>query len=306
MSTEPLLDLRHLQMIRAIAEHGRVTDAAEHLGLTPSALSHRIREAERRLDVVLFTRMHKRLRLTSAGEHLADVADKVLSELGRAEADVRRMNAGVEHVVRIAVEAYSSYHWLPGFLTFLNQCHPQIDLQVMAGAGRDPTHALVNRSVDLAIVSQESIQVGVKTRFLFCDELLFIMKPDHRYAKRKFISGPDIVGENFITFAKTPEPDREFARLFRPSESYPHWRATVELPEAIMELVAAGQGTSVLAGWAVRPAMIAGRLAAARVGSTGIAVDWHAAIRVEDDDAGPIASTAEALAAWCAENGGFG
>jgi len=73
-----------------------------------------------------------------------------------------------------------------------------------------------------------------------------------------------------------------------------------------MELVAAGQGTSVLAGWAVRPAIAAGRLAATRVGREGIPVDWHAAIRLEDEGAGPIASTAEALAAWCRQNGGFG
>jgi LysR family transcriptional regulator for metE and metH len=42
----PRLEVRHLQMIQAIAETGRVTEAAEMLGLTPSALSHRIREAE--------------------------------------------------------------------------------------------------------------------------------------------------------------------------------------------------------------------------------------------------------------------
>ena len=62
----PLLDLRHLQMIWVLAGTPRVTDAAEQLGITPSALSHRIREAERRLDVQLFTRVRKRLRMTPA------------------------------------------------------------------------------------------------------------------------------------------------------------------------------------------------------------------------------------------------
>ena len=38
---KPLLDLRHLQLIQAIIETGRITDAAEKLGVTPSALSHR-------------------------------------------------------------------------------------------------------------------------------------------------------------------------------------------------------------------------------------------------------------------------
>lgn len=301
----PLLDIRHLIMIRAIAECGRVTDAAERLGLTPSALSHRIREAERRLDVQLFTRMHKRLRMTPAAEHLASVAERVLGELDRAEADLRRMNSGVQHVVRLVVEAYSAYHWLPGFRQHLKAEDPGIELQVMAGAGRDVVQALANRHVDLALVSGELAHNATHRIRLFEDELLFIMPPGHRHADKPFIEGPDIVGETFITFARTPQPDREFARLFRPAESYPTWATTVELPEAIVELVAAGQGTSVLSAWALKAPLADGRILASRLGAEGITVPWHAAIRSEDAASGPIVRTAEALEAWCRVRGGL-
>ncbi|GAB5471106.1 MAG: transcriptional regulator MetR [Rhodospirillales bacterium] len=306
MPSGPLLELRHLQMIRALAAHGRVTDAADALGLTPSALSHRIREAERRLGVALFTRMHKRLRMTPAAEYLAETAERVLAEIDRAEADVRRMNRGVEHVVRIAVEAYSSYHWLPGFVTFLRDRCPGVDLQVMAAAGREPMQALANRHVDLVVASGDGTRIGMRQLPLFEDELLFIMPPGHRHAEKAFIRGPDIVGESFITYTKTPEPDREFAQLFRPAESYPRWTATVELPEAIVELVAAGQGTSVLAGWAVRPAIQSGRILSARVGPEGLRVPWQVVLRAEDASDGAIANVAEALQVWSQANQGFG
>lgn len=305
MPTGPLLDLRHLQVICAIAEHGRITDAAEALGVTPSALSHRIKEAERRLDVVLFVRLHKRLRMTPAAEHLAEAASRILTDLDRVESDVRRMNRGVEHVVRIAVEAYNAYHWLPGFATHLRAAHPGVELQVMAAAGREPLAALTHRHVDLIVMSGAASDPGVRAFPLFSDELLFIMPPGHRHAGKDFIGGPDIVGEDFITYTKTPAPDREFARLFRPAESYPRWTATVELPEAIVELVAAGQGTSVLSGWAVRPAIDAGRIKAARVGSDGISVPWQAVIRRDEATKGPVAHVAAALAVWAEANGGF-
>lgn len=306
MPEGPLLELRHLKMIRAIAQHGRVTDAAEALGVTPSALSHRIREAERRLGVVLFTRLHKRLRMTPAADYLAETAERVLSEMDRAERDVRRMDRGAEHVVRIAVEAYSSYHWLPGFASHLRTHLPKIDLQVMASAGREPIQALTNRHVDLIVVSGEAVPIGTHRIPLFRDELVFIMPPNHRHAGKSFIEGADIEGEDFITYTKTPEPDREFARLFRPSESYPRWTATVELPEAIVELVAAGQGSSVLAGWAVRSAIEAGRIVGARVGQDGIEVPWQVLMRIEDGDSGPILDVGQALATWSNANGGFG
>lgn len=293
-------------MIRAIAEHGRVTDAAEALGVTPSALSHRIREAERRLDLVLFTRMHKRLRMTPAAEYLADMAQRVLDEMDRAERDVRRMDRGIEHVVRIGVEAYSSYHWLPGFNTYLRSHLPGVELQVMAGVTRDPLRALSNRHVDIVVTSGDATPISTYQIPLFTDELLFIVPLDHPLAGKPYVDGADIEGEDFITYTLTPEPDREFARLFRPTESYPRWTATVELPEAIVELVAAGQGSSVLAGWAVRPAIKAGRIVGARVGKEGIDIPWQALLRSDDAVAGPILEVGRALADWSVQNGGFG
>lgn len=305
MTQGPVLELRHLQMIGAIAARGRLTDAADDLGLTPSALSHRIREAERRLDVVLFTRLHKRLRLTPAAEHLVEVANRVIPEIVRAEADVRRINRGVEHIVRIGVEAYSAYFWLPGFLSYLRDHVPGIEVQVMAGAGRDPAQALTNRHVDVVIVAGETGRVGTIRTRLFEDELVFVMPPGHRHADRAYVEGPDIVGEAHITYRKTPEPDREFARLFRASEHYPRWASVVELPEAIIELVAAGQGTSVLARWAIQPAVDARRVTTVRIGRAGMKLAWYAAIRKDDAGNGPIAETARHLSEWCAVNGGF-
>ena len=306
MSDGPRLDLRHLKMIRAIAEHGRVSDAAEALGVTSSALSHRIREAERRLDLVLFTRVNKRLRMTPAAEYLAEMAQRVLADIDRAEKDVRRMDRGQEHVVRIGIEAYNAYHWLPFFADYLRQSSPGIALQVMANARREPFLSLANRDVDIVLTSSDAPNAETSSFPLFNDELLFITSPDHELAGKAFVEGIDIEGVEFTTFALTPEPDREFALLFRASDRYPRWTTTVELPEAIIELVAAGQGTSVLAGWAVRPAINAGRIVGARVGKNGIMLNWRAVVRSEDRAAGPISKVAQTLAAWADENGGFG
>ena len=293
-------------MIAALSDTPRVTDAATRLGITPSALSHRIREAERRLGVPLFTRVHKRLRMTPAAEYLAQVAERMLAELSRAEDDARRMGQGVRHVVRLAVEAYRSYHWLPAFLRHLRACEPEVGVRVVAAAARNPVECLTDRSVDLAIVSGEANRASSQLVHLFDDELLFIMAPDHRLAGVEHIEGPDIVGEDFITYTRIPEPDREYARLFRPQNSYPNWTETVELPEAIVEMVAAGLGTSVLAGWAVQGAVASRRIAAARVGKAGISIPWYAATRTGDAAEDRVYhSVAERLGRWCASNGGF-
>ena len=204
------------------------------------------------------------------------------------------------------MESYSSYHWLPAFLRHLRAREPDIGLQVVAAAARNPLESLTNRAVDLIIVSGEHARGGVDVLHLFDDELLFIMVPGHPLAGRDHIEGPDIVGEDFITYTRIPEPDREYAKLFRPNNAYPNWTETVELPEAIVEMVAAGLGTSVLAGWAVAGAIDSKRVVAARVGPEGVSIPWFAATRAGDaaeDRANR--RVAEILADWCAASGGF-
>lgn len=306
MSTRPKLDARHLEMIAVLAEVPRVTDAAQKLGITPSALSHRIREVERRLEVPLFLRIRKRLQPTPAVNYLAQVASRLIAEQVRAEEDVRKMARGVRHVVRLAVESYSAYHWLPAFLRRLAEAEPDIGIEVVASASRETVASLHERSVDLIIVSGEFSRAAVELRPLFNDPLSFIMAPDHRLAGKAAIEGPDVVGEYFITYTRVPQPDREYERLFRPSNSYPNWGETVEVPEAIVELVAAGLGTSVLASWAISTAVNSGRVVAAQVGADGINIPWYAAIRAGDSFEDECnRRVMNLLAEWCVENDGL-
>ena len=303
---KPVLDIRHLEMIVALDENPRVTEAAEKLRITPSALSHRLSEMERRLEMPLFMRVQKRLRPTPAADYLAQVARRLLADMTRAEEDVRKMARGVRHVVRLAVESYSAYHWLPAFLRYLRDIEPDVGIEVVAAAARNALSSLQERTVDLIIVSGEVNRSGVELVHLFDDALQFVMAPDHALVSKKYIEGDDIVGEDFITYTRVPEPDREYERLFRPSNSYPNWTETVEVPEAIVEMVAAGLGTSVLAGWAIKNAVEGGRIVAAGVGEKGIIIPWYAATRSGSrDEDKRHQRVADLLSNWSQNQGGL-
>ena len=301
-----VLDIKHLQMLTALSGSQRVTDAAEELRITPSALSHRISEVERRLDMPLFVRVNRRLRPTPAAEYLTQVAFRILTDLSRAEDDVRKMSQGVRHVVRLAVESYSAYHWLPSFMRYLSNTDPEIGIEVVAAASRNTLTCLHERSVDMIIISGQINGPGIKLIRLFDDELCFIMPPTHRLASKTYIEGSDIIGEDFITYTRVPEPDREYELLFRPSNSYPNWVEIVEVPEAIVEMVAAGLGTSVLAGWAVADAIKSGRVVGAKVGKQGIKVPWFVATRAGNSiESRRYLQVAKLLAKWSRTTDGF-
>src|SRR3989442_5728100 len=85
------LEVRHLQLVSAVADCGSLTRAGDQLHLTQSALSHQLRDIEERLGAALFLRVGKRLVLTPAGERLLESARDLLDRLRQTEDAVRHL-----------------------------------------------------------------------------------------------------------------------------------------------------------------------------------------------------------------------
>src|SRR5215471_2414460 len=107
------LEIRHLRLVSAVAEHQSLTRAGDVLNLTQSALSHQLRDIEDRLGTRLFHRLNRRMVPTPAGERLLMSARTILSELAGAEDAVRRGGDAVRIPLRLSTECYTCYHWLP-------------------------------------------------------------------------------------------------------------------------------------------------------------------------------------------------
>ena len=294
------LDVRHMQMLMALAETGSVARAAQLLGVTASALSHRIREAERRLDVVLFAKSGRGLRPTPAGRHLSEVSERLLAELERAETTVTRMGEGVQQVVRLGMGAYNSYHWLPAFLRVYRRQAPETEIDVIANAARRPLESLLEGEIDVAILAEAVLPPGLRAIPLFEDEIVAVVPPGHRLADRDHVVPEDFGEETLLTYSMTPTPGHEGERFWRPARVWPGRYQRVELVEAIVELIKAGFGTSMLARWAMAPHLRDGNLAAVKVGPRGLGIRWSAVVRLGDAPDSSAALLADTLADWCA------
>jgi DNA-binding transcriptional LysR family regulator len=61
-------NIRHLRAFAEVAKRGSISRAAEHVYLSQPAITHAISKLETGLDTALFTRLHKGMALTEAGE----------------------------------------------------------------------------------------------------------------------------------------------------------------------------------------------------------------------------------------------
>ncbi len=271
------LEVRHLRLVLAIAEEKTVTRAGERLHLTQSALSHQLRDIEDRLGLDLFHRTGRRLVLTDAGQKVLTASRGILAELGGLEDELGQYAKSRRGTVRLSTECYTCYHWLPQVLTRFQATHDGIDVRIVPEATRRPLEALREGALDIAIVTGAPAEIGIESEVLFRDELVLVVPPDHRLAKRKRIMPADLETEHLILYC-APEDSTFYNEYLVPAGVVPRQISEIQLTEAIVSMVREGIGVSVMARWAVAPDVDEGKVAVVPFGS-GFEREWRAAFR---------------------------
>lgn len=292
------LDIKHWAMLQAIEEAGTLRQAADVLGITQSALSHRLSEAERRLGGALFEREGRRLRTTPAGQSMTQASMQVLPALQRAETDFEQISKQATSIVRLGIAAYSCFHWLPEFMQFATLEAPSIQLLLVASATQNPIRSLHEGVVDVVVAPGYLATPGITATHLFQDELVLVTPPQHSLKNKPYIKAEDLAENVYLTYSHTAQPGFEYERFIRPSGVIPHQVNVVEMTDAIIELIAAGFGVSILSKWAMQSAVANHRVATVQVGETGLDLSWSALTREADTKTAPIHTLSVLLAQW--------
>ena len=271
------IDVRHLQMLTTVAASGSVTQAARELHLTQSAVSHQLRAVEDRLGTPLFLRVGRRMVATAAGLRLLETARRVLSDISAAEADVKRQAAGQASVIRVCAQCNTGYHWLPSLVDAFRRTYPAVEVSIAVECTLRPVEALLEGLLDIAIVTGAVRSRHVTTRWLFEDEHAAIVAPDHRFAAQPFVSPKDLADERLLLYSSSPDDSFTVQKILRPAGVVARRVSFVMLTEAILEMVKARLGVSVMQTWAIAPALRAGDVKAVPITPSGIRRQWRAA-----------------------------
>lgn len=209
------LDLRHFQLVAAVAEAGTLAAASRQLHLTSSALSHQLREAETRLGAALFQRRHRRLLLTGAGEALLASARRVLAEVASLEA---RFDGDLDQdLLRLSTGCYTVYGWLPAVLGAWQAEHPRVELRIVLEATRRPVPALLAGELDLALTTDVPRHARLRRAHLFDDELLLLVPADHPLGARDHVPAEALAREHILVYDAPREQLDVFTRVLWPA-----------------------------------------------------------------------------------------
>lgn len=294
----PLLETRDLRLVLALSQTASATRAARLLHVSQSAVSHQLRSLEQRLGTLLFARRARALNITQAGERILQLAHQVLPPLLQAELDLKRGLAAPRLTLRVATECYTAYYWLPSAIAALASRHPDVDLILASDVTADIGSALQDQRIDLGLcVGPAARKRGFELEPLFRDELVLVVSPAHRLAARPYVQGSDLVCETLI-LNEVPKQQRERVRsaIFRGSEGFARV-SRVPITEAILELVRAGQGVSILPEFTLRRQLAQGELASVRLTRKGLPRAWTGVFQRTSPLATPIRTLLDTLRA---------
>lgn len=195
------MDLRHLELLRELAERGSVTAVAAATHRTPSAVSQQLRTAQREAGVPLVEPAGRGLRLTEAGHLLAAGGVQVAEALARVQAQWDEFRGGPSGTVSIATLPSAATFLLPGVLRDL--ADSTIDITCVDVDIAEAEFAALTADHDIVIAhSLTSVRPagteGLRVVPLAREPLDIAMAADHRLADRATLRPADLVDCHWI------------------------------------------------------------------------------------------------------------
>jgi LysR family glycine cleavage system transcriptional activator len=250
--------LPSLQTLRAFEAAGRLksySKAAEELGLTHGAVSHRIRELEERLGVQLFTRVGNTMQLTPDGQKLEAQVRQGLSLLEQAFAPKRTHSKKPRHVVITSVPSLAST-WLFARLAEFRTEQPDIDIELRVS---EQLSDYRKEGIDLGVRLGAGGWQGLNAQKLFDEALTPVCTPEYR-DRFELREPADLKRATMLLNPWTP-----WARWFRAvGLDWPEPTTGPKFDDAPLLLRAAlsGQGVALGRQWLAVDELRAGRLVA--------------------------------------------
>ncbi len=272
------LELRHLRMVRTIATSGTTTAAAREIGVTQSALSQQLLDLEERLGERLFERTARRMVPTPFGDRFLERGESVLDQAARMDTWLTERMLGDAAPLRISTDNALSLRWLPQVLGRFRELHPSVSLRIMRSP--NPLLELIARRLDMAITfPQDSPHPSIEMLPLFEDEMVAVLPPAHALVAKPFLRAEDLEGQDLLYHMELPT-SALYRRFLEPSGIHVGSVTVIEHPDAIVALIRAGLGLSVMPRAAVATEAEAGTVVIRSVGAQrgGYRIGWSAAV----------------------------
>ena len=200
------MELRHIRYFVTVAEELHFGKAAKRLNISQPPLSQQIQKLEYELGTTLFRRTKREVALTKPGQIVLKESYRFIEQANRIKRLAKRAEAGEIGEVIIGCILSACFEVLPAMLDILRKKHPNVGFAVHEYDTADALPALINGTLDLALVRLNTVNSPLAITPLKEDNLLLAMPSGHAFSKQNKININDVKNETFIMFSREVSP----------------------------------------------------------------------------------------------------
>ncbi|WP_405658230.1 LysR family transcriptional regulator [Streptomyces sp. RK9] len=196
-----MLDMRRMQILRAVVTSGSVTAAARNLGYTPSAVSQQMAALEKEAGTPLLERTGRGVRPTDAGLLLADCATAIGRHVAHAETALADLRTGRTGRISVRYFATAGARVAAPALARLRREHPGVRAELRLTDPDDPLPEVKAGRTDVALVVRRHDAPpvdGLRFVHLLDDRYRAVLPPAHPLAARTELRLTDLADEPFV------------------------------------------------------------------------------------------------------------
>jgi DNA-binding transcriptional LysR family regulator len=237
--------IRQLQIFAEAAQTLSFARVAEHLHLTPAAVSFQIKQIELVAGFALFERLGKRVKLTQAGEALLIYARQVLRALLDADQTLLALKGLDAGKIAIGIVTTSTFV-VPHILARFQAEHPGISITLHDGNRQQVLDMITNGAVDLAIMGQPPADADVFAEPFAPHPSVIVAAPSHRLVQPAPIPLARLAHEPFVVREEGSGTRSLMDRFFPAMGLEPRIGMVSSSNNTIKQAVMAGMGLALI------------------------------------------------------------
>ncbi|WP_238010025.1 LysR substrate-binding domain-containing protein [Dactylosporangium sp. AC04546] len=193
------MELRQLEIFRAIAEERHFGRAARRLFLAQPSVSQQLQRLEAEVGVRLVHRSSRRVWLTDAGEAFLREVERVFADVDRAVRVARQVAAAGAGALRVATNYPGSRLLILPLLERLRREEPHPGLLLREMGTPDQLAALARGDLDVGLVYGPIEHPDLAARHLLDVPVVATVRAGHALAGQATVSYGEIAGQRYIT-----------------------------------------------------------------------------------------------------------
>lgn len=240
------LNLRQLEVVRAIARYGSITGAANALGISQPAVSMMLREAVRKSGFALFARKHGRLQPTAETAVIMADVDRLfdgMDRINRLVSEMKDVNIGTVH---IAATPTLAENLLPRAIKQVQSLRPSLQVIVDTMNNNDVAASVVEEQVDLGLILAPLGHVEARSIELCEVDLVCVVNRENPLADQAAVTLQDLAPYPLISFSRNLPLGQLVETCFQKAGLRRRIACEVNQSSTACALVQAGVGVAII------------------------------------------------------------